>query len=678
MILAAVAYMAGLFFASFFTGISSLLFLLPAAAAVFFIGSYRGMVRCDFIIAGACFIAAAAVFGLYTSLNYDRVTAYDGKTGSFRGTVVSVSDYNGGKSVYTLRGRIDGSRSAKLRLYTDSLDVRYGDIVKIENCTFSIPRGDYLYDPENRLRSEGVFLEAEYPDGISAEKSSGHGLMRRIIAYRERMCREFRSEMGDEAGSFIAGMVFGHSSELDSDVRTSFARCGIAHILAVSGLHVSIAALLFMELLKMLRVNRFAAFGAMNVFLLMLILLADSPISAVRAAIMMDMVYAAGLFRRQNDTFTSLSAAALLICITNPYVIYNAGFLLSVAGTFGIGVCAPYMTKGLREKGLLWGVLSAFLTMLCTSLCILPLSMKFFDETSLISPLSNLLIIPFCGVILVIGMLYVFTGGAVSLLAPAKYVAEAILSLTDRISHSGRICFSAGSDRVIELAFVLAAAVAAVQFIARSRGATAYAAVFSCTVLFLGSAFSSRSFYRSFNAAVLGKGSNAAVVLTFSGRTDVIDLSGSSSSPDYVRKYLARNNISRPDVLVLTQNVQAQYSAYRSAFDGNAAEECYAAGDTPVYGSEDTEIYGNIGYVYSADDYTVAYENGVLTVKYGGASVSFSDAASRAENMEGLRVYYGNSAAEAVKDEETVYVADCGNCFVIRLSDDGGHRIRRL
>ena len=546
--------MAGLFFASFFTGTFSLLLLIPAAAAVFLIGRYCGMVRRDFVIAGACFTVAAVSFGLYTSFSYNRITAYDGQTGSFRGTVTSVKEYSGGKAVYTLKGRIDGKRSAKLRFYTDNIDAEYGDNITIDSCTFSIPRGDYLYDQGARLRSDGVFLEAENADGILLEKSSGHKRRRRIIAYRQRMCEEFRREMGTDAGDLLAGMVFGKSSELSSDVSNSFSRCGIAHILAVSGLHVSIAALLLMELLKKLRMHRFAAYGIMNVFLVLLILMADSPVSAIRAAIMLDMVYAAELFRRQNDTFTSLAAAVLIICIFDPYIIYSSGFMLSVGGTFGIGVFAPYMTKDIDRSCIVGSILSAFLTMLCTMLCILPLSLLYFDGTSLMSPVTNLVIVPFCGVLLVTGIIYVFTGGYISLLIPAKYAAETVLDLTERLSRTGAAYFSAGSDSIIRLAFLLAGAVAMTQLILRSRRVTAWAAAFGCAVLFLGSAVNSRTAYDSFRVAVLGKGNNAAVVVTYKGRADVIDLSGSSNSPDYVRKYLTRNNMSRADMIVSTNH----------------------------------------------------------------------------------------------------------------------------
>lgn len=669
--------MAGLFFASFFTGTFSLLLLILAAAAVFLIGRYCGMVRRDFVIAGACFTAAAVSFGLYTTFSYNRIIAYDGQAGSFRGTVTSVKEYSGGKTVYTLKGRIDGKRSAKLRFYTDDIDAEYGDNITIDSCTFSIPRGDYLYDQGARLRSDGVFLEAENADGILLEKSSGHKIRRRIIAYRQRMCEEFRREMGTDAGDLLAGMVFGKSSELSSDVRTSFTRCGIAHILAVSGLHVSIAALLLMELLKKLRMHRLAAYGIMNVFLVLLILMADSPVSAIRAVIMLDMVYAAELFRRQNDTFTSLAAAVLIICIFDPYIIYSSGFMLSVGGTFGIGVFAPYMTKGIDRSSIVGSILSAFLTMLCTMLCILPLSLLYFDGTSLMSPVTNLVIVPFCGVLLVTGIIYVFTGGYISLLIPAKYAAETVLDLTERLSRTGAAYFSAGSDSIIRLAFLLAGAVAMTQLILRSRRVTAWAAAFGCAVLFLGSAVNSRTAYDSFRVAVLGKGNNAAVVVTYKGRADVIDLSGSSSSPDYVSKYLTSNNMSHADILVLTDNVQAQYSAYMAVFDRIDTGECFAAGDTPVYGSHDTSLFGEDGYAYSTGDYYAAYKNGVLTVRYGGSAVSFAESGAQTEDTEGMCVYYGTSPVKT-ENEETLYLSDYGNCFVITLNYDGGHKIRRL
>ena len=462
----------------FFT-LAAFLTAVPIAVAVYFIGKYCGMKNRDFIIAAAVFTAAAGYMSAYTALKYAPVTAYDGKTGGFYGEVTDLRRYSGGKAQYVLKGKINGTQRTKIAVYTDELDADYGDTVSIGSCTFAVPEGDYLYDSTARLRSEGVFLNAEDPEGVEVTANDSRQLKNRLAAYRDKMCRSFSEKMGAEKGDFLAGMVFGDTSGIDSDTRVSLARCGIAHMLAVSGLHVSIAAFLLMELLRKLRIKYIIAYVILNVFLLVLVIMADSPVSAVRAAIMLDMMYAARLFRRQNDTFTALSAAVLLLCIADPYTVFSYGFWLSVIGTFGVGVAAPYFIRYFPTDKLLWRLAAAFTAMLCTTLCIMPLSMLYFDETSLISPVMNVFIVPLCTVVLIIGLVYVFTGGVVSLLAPAGYMTEAVLDISDRVSGLRYTHFSASSGLIV-LAFALAGAIALTQLIVKSRRVTAYTAAAAC------------------------------------------------------------------------------------------------------------------------------------------------------------------------------------------------------
>ena len=157
----------------------------------------------------------------------------------------------------------------------------------------------------------------------------------------------------------------------------------------------------------------------------------------------------------------------------------------------------PGMPDDMPE-GLLWGLLKSFIAMVCVSLCIMPLSLLYFDETSLISPLMNVFIVPLCTAVLIVGLIYVFTGGAVSLLIPAKYVVRVILAVTDRISRIGAVSFSAGSREMVTLAFVLALAAVLVQLIFHSRQATAYALAFCCCIMFAGSVVTRSSFRNSF------------------------------------------------------------------------------------------------------------------------------------------------------------------------------------
>ena len=664
--------MAGLFFALFFT-LPAVLITVISAAAVFFIGRYCGMKKADFIIAGAVFALSAAYVSAYTSLRYDPVTAFDGREGSFSGEITDIRHYSGGKVQYTLNGRIEGSGRTKLTVYTDELDAQYGDTVQIGSCTFAVPDGDYLYDNTDRLRSEGVFLTAEDAEDITLTHNDTHRLRRRIIDYRERMCSRFCEEMGAENGEFLAGMVFGQTSGIDSGIRTSLSRCGIAHMLAVSGLHVSIAAFLLMELLRKLRMKRIIAFGILNVFIAVMILLADSPVSAVRAAIMLDMMYAAGLFRRQNDTFTALSAAVLLICLVNPYSVFSSGFWLSVTGTFGIGVAAPYFVRSMPE-GALWRTLSGLIGMLCTMLCILPLSMLYFDETSLISPVMNVFIVPLCTVILIAGLVYVFTGGTVSLLAPARYMIEAVLTIADRISRLGFTHFSAG-ENIIRLAFLLAFAVALVQLIVKRRRITAYAAAAACSLLFVCSSVYRYERFTTLYVAVLGRGNNAAAVVTYRGQTSVIDLSGHYRSSAYVRKYLMQNGIDSVDMLVLTERVHSQYSAYTGEFSHIGIEAFGAPEELSLYGGKVTDTFGAEGFFCDCGHYTLTFEDGVFTVNCGGEKLNIIDGRS-SKTAEGKCIFYG-VVPEDVRDEY-VCSGDIGSNIEIELSEDGVNSIRRL
>ena len=670
--------MAGLFFASFFSGISGAAVLTGTVLCFAAIGRYRGLVRADFILAAAVFVLASGYITVYGRLFREPVTAYDGTRGTFSGKVTGINEHSGGRTEHILSGRINGRTSARVLLYTDDLGVRYGDSVSIADCTFAVPENTYLYNTADRLRSERVYITLEDAEGINVEKRSASRLRNALADYRGEICEKLRHEIGEDEGGFLAGMLFGKSSgAVDAERRTVFSRCGIAHILAVSGLHISIAAAALMWLLRFLRANRFAAFAAMNAVLVLLILMTDQPVSAVRAAIMADMICAARLFRRQGDVFTSLSAAVLIICIVDPYAIYSAGFLLSVAGTFGIGVFAPYMTAGLPDKGLKWLAARSFLSVLCANLCIMPLCLKYFDGISLIAPLTNMLLLPLCAVLLIAGYVFTLTGGALTfLLIPAKYLSAFILGVSGKLAGIRGICFNAGGGAVVLTAFVSAAAAVLFHIIVHNRRFTAYASALAfCTVL-AGSLISGHIRSERFILAVLGSGRNTAVVVTFHGRADVIDLSGNYKCPDYVRKYLSQNGFTDVRALYLTRNAPSQYSAYRESLESMTVGSFNAGGSIFVQ-DEEYNDWDERGFSYSGGDYTLSFDRGSLSAEYGDCTVSIVPAGTEEVPQSGLLLYYGGKKSDDTPEGKHIGVNFDNNSEII-LSSSGGYTIRRL
>lgn len=684
MIGAAAAYMAGLFFASFFTGIRELILLAVIGAVLVLIGRYKGLKRNDFAFIAVCFAAAFSVGELYNILYYNKVVAYDGAAGSFEGEVIDISCYNDDKASYVLDGKIDGIQSAKITFYGQNLGAEYGDRITIESCIFKIPESDYLFDSESYYKSEGVFLTAESVKGVAVKSTDSHRLKNILMSYRDRMVSDFRIILGNDSGDFLSGMVFGEKQGMDENVKTALYRSGIGHVLAVSGLHVSIIAIALMSMLNNLRVNRFVTFGAVNILLLLFIVMANSPVSAIRAAVMVNFLNSARLFRRQNDSFNSLSAAVLLICLANPYAIYSSGFLLSVAGTFGIAVFGPYMTKNILDSNFLWKLLRSVLIMLCTMLVIMPLSMKYFDEVSLISPITNVLIVPLCSAAMLIGVIYVISGGIISLLPAAGVLIDVILAMTNKLARLKIAYFSCGSEDLVIIAFGCSAIVILVHIIYGKRVYTGVSALLACSMVFLASVINFNTRYNSFRIAVLGRGSNAAVVISYHGKTEIIDLSGHYKSADYVRKYITENGINQVESVSLTADVQSQYSAYVKALDFVRTGNWIAAGEIPVYGSELTLYFGETGYAYDDGTYSVDFENEVLVISYGASEAVFLPARFGLSDGNGLSVFYGNipKSAGTVSGDSIIYLdkkeENAINNFEIILSEDGRYKIRRL
>lgn len=690
MIGAAAAYMSGLFFASFFTGGSDLLLIAGLLPIFFIITSAIKLPRCDSILIAVSFCTAYCVSTCYSQTVYENIVAYNGKTGNFTGTIENVEFYDENKASYILDGKINAETTAKITFYGDAHDVEVGDRLSLKQCTFEIPQNDFLFDAESYYKSDNIFLSAENPESMSFEHIYSHKLKRVINSYRERIISDFTIKLGETKGGFLSGIVFGATDNIDNVDKTLLYRCGIGHIMAVSGLHVSIIMALLMLILQKLRVNKYVSFITMNLFLLLMIILVRSPISAIRAVIMLDIMYSARLFLRQNNSFNSLAIAVLLICISNPYVIFDSGFLLSVSGTFGIAVFGPYMTKDMKDDTVFQRFIKNTALMLCVMLSIMPFSILYFEETSIISPITNLLIIPFCVCAMVIGVIYVISGGLISFLSIAGLMIDIVMAVTDYIGRIDFLHFSSGNITMFMISVVCSAVVIIMYGFFRSRRLTALLLVGAVTVYFFSSATNTAIQKNKIKVVVLGRGSNAAVIITHKKGTDIVDLSGHHRSPDYVRKYLALNGIAEVNSLVLTTDVNSQYASYTKSLSLVDVHTILIAGnyDFPEYGISETIITEDRIITVHNDLYDINFDNDLLTISVGDLNLSFIPTNSDIDKNDDLIIRYGNitKKSKIFDDNRNIYLDTIGesdfnnsgyNNFEIEISDQKSEFILR-
>ena len=288
-----------------------------------------------------------------------------------------------------------------------------GSVVAVEGevSYFDTARNPGEFDAQDYYRILGVEFRL-YKTRIRTESSrysAYHEILYQLRCHFEGV---FDSALAPKDASIMKAVLLGNKSELDTQSRQLFQRSGIAHILAISGLHIT---LLGMGLYKMLRKVCIPQAVCAVVSIGLMIAYGDMvgmSSSAYRAVFMFGMQLVAQMLRRTYDMLTALALAAVLILFEQPLYLYHSGFQLSFGAILGVGCLSDVVKpvelgKGRRltEKAALslCGSLSIFLVHFPIMLCV-------YYEFPIYSFLLNLVIIPAMSFLMAAGLLCLGAG----------------------------------------------------------------------------------------------------------------------------------------------------------------------------------------------------------------------------------------------------------------------------
>lgn len=231
----------------------------------------------------------------------------------------------------------------------------------------------------------------------------------------------FRKLLGEKNGATASAMVLGQKKGMDSEVKALYQGAGISHLLAISGLHLSLIGAGLFGLLKKVRLPVALSAGISTWILIVYAQLTGMGISTRRALVMFLLFLAAGLLKRTPDLPTSLAVAALLLLVPKPQRILDAGFQLSFSAVLGIAVMIPVLQDGWEDAapslrvtdGVTgWNIARAVIARACRllrknilaglgiTMTMLPFLLIHFYEWSPWSVLLNLAVIPLMGILL--------------------------------------------------------------------------------------------------------------------------------------------------------------------------------------------------------------------------------------------------------------------------------------
>ena len=205
------------------------------------------------------------------------------------------------------------------------------------------------------------------------------------------------SALPPASAALLAGLLLGDRTELPRDIDDAFRRAGVYHVLAVSGFNVGILAASVWALCRLLRLpHRPSAVTAIVVVVAFALVVGPEP-SVLRAVVMAVLVLVASLLDRDASVTNSLALAALAILAVRPSDLFDPGFQLSFAATFGI-VVAP-LPRGV--------VVGAVGVSVAAQLAVLPITLTHFNQLSTIGVVANLGVVPLAGVATIVGLVAV-------------------------------------------------------------------------------------------------------------------------------------------------------------------------------------------------------------------------------------------------------------------------------
>ncbi len=279
-----------------------------------------------------------------------------------------------------------------VRDYTKNKNMTIGNIVKVNGTNKSLD--DMKYDDFNY----GRYIKSIGFDGIVYIKNYdtlNQDLLYKNIGKLKMYISNTSKYLYKKNSDFINSILLGQKENLSQEEKDVFQRSGTSHIIAISGLHTGILCTIISFFIR--GINKFykllILFIIMNFYMMMI---GVSP-SIIRAIYFVIILYLAVFLDKKRDGISTLSLVGIFLVINNPYIIYNVSFQLSFLATLSIIYFYGYIKNILKINLISLTIAANILT--------IPVIYYNFKGISIISIISNIIVVPFIGIIMYLSII---------------------------------------------------------------------------------------------------------------------------------------------------------------------------------------------------------------------------------------------------------------------------------
>lgn len=304
----------------------------------------------------------------------------------------------------------------KLIIYVSKeQELKYGDLIEIE--------GEYIAPDEERnykgfnykqyLKTKMIYGTVNVLDLKVLKNNQANFIFTLSNNLRESILEQTDKIYNSNIKELVKGLMIGEVDKIEEDVVRSFRNSSLAHILSISGTHVSYIIFGSIFILENLKLSKKKTYFISILIIIIFMFITNFVPSVVRSCLSGIMMIFSKIVYRKQDMLTSLALSLLILLIINPFCIFDIGLQLSYTGVLGIIIFNNRIKKLLdryvkSNNKILKTIKEGVAVSLSVQIQILPIQIINFNNINLVFIISNLIAIPILGLVMILGFISIF------------------------------------------------------------------------------------------------------------------------------------------------------------------------------------------------------------------------------------------------------------------------------
>lgn len=353
------------------------------------------------------YIIICSIFIFFTSI---KINSYDSKyqdktnlKGEF--SILSIKENGEYYNKYICKNQLGDKFILQIKI-KDDITLNVKNKIYLEG-TFKLPDLNRNYGGFNYRR----YLNSQNIYGTITTKSNSIILLEKnkidfITKIKNIIEETFTKLLSKDCAGIINGMLNGDTKNISKQILNDFKNSGITHLLAVSGSNVAYIIMFFSVCFNKI-FGKYLSYYISIISIIIFIFVSGASASVARAGIMAILNIGAIIFSRKSDTLNNIFFSAVILLIINPLIIYDVGFILSFFGTLGIVLLSKKIISKIEKIIKIKFIAETIGVTLSAQIALIPIMAYYFNTISIISIITNLLVVPISGFLTILGFIAV-------------------------------------------------------------------------------------------------------------------------------------------------------------------------------------------------------------------------------------------------------------------------------